>query len=104
MSFTSYPYNPPNYSTPEVLYEDASLLIVNKLPGLLTVPGRGPERQDCLIARVQQIVPEALIVHRLDMATLRRCSVGPQQICTQRVEYSFSKTGCEKALCGCSQQ
>jgi tRNA pseudouridine32 synthase/23S rRNA pseudouridine746 synthase len=33
------------------------------------VPGRGPERADCLSARVQALVADALVVHRLDMAT-----------------------------------
>lgn len=44
-------------------------MLVNKPAGLLSVPGRGADKQDCLISRVQQIFPDALIVHRLDMAT-----------------------------------
>jgi len=43
--------------------------VVNKPAGLLCVPGRGEEKQDCLIRRVQLEFPEALVVHRLDMAT-----------------------------------
>lgn len=43
--------------------------MVNKPAGLLAVPGRGADKQDCLISRIQQTFPEALIVHRLDMAT-----------------------------------
>lgn len=43
--------------------------MVNKPADLLAVPGRGADKQDCLIARVQQTFPDALIVHRLDMAT-----------------------------------
>src|SRR5207253_487626 len=37
--------------------------------GLLCVPGRGEDKQDCLSARVQARYSDALIVHRLDMAT-----------------------------------
>ncbi len=48
---------------------DADLLVVDKPAGLLAVPGRGEDKQDCLSARVQQIYPDALVVHRLDMAT-----------------------------------
>ena len=48
---------------------DADLLVVNKPAGLLAVPGRGEDKQDCLSARVQRIYPNALVVHRLDMAT-----------------------------------
>jgi tRNA pseudouridine32 synthase/23S rRNA pseudouridine746 synthase len=50
-------------------YIDAALLVLEKPAGLLSVPGRGPDKQDCLSARVQQQYPDALIVHRLDMAT-----------------------------------
>lgn len=48
---------------------DADLLLVDKPAGLLAVPGRGEDKQDCLSARVQHIYPDALVVHRLDMAT-----------------------------------
>ena len=48
---------------------DADLLVVDKPAGLLAVPGRGEDKQDCLSARVQTIYPDALVVHRLDMAT-----------------------------------
>jgi tRNA pseudouridine32 synthase/23S rRNA pseudouridine746 synthase len=54
---------------PEILFEDEGLLIVYKPSGLLAVPGRGPEKQDCLASRLRVKHPEALIVHRLDMAT-----------------------------------
>ncbi len=53
----------------ELIYEDSALLVVSKAPGLLSVPGRGPDKQDCLIHRVQTVYPEALSVHRLDMGT-----------------------------------
>ncbi|MEG1969733.1 MAG: pseudouridine synthase [Burkholderiaceae bacterium] len=53
----------------ELLFVNEQLLVVNKPSGLLSVPGRGPDKQDCLIARVQRHYPDALIVHRLDMAT-----------------------------------
>ncbi|WP_299068108.1 RluA family pseudouridine synthase [Accumulibacter sp.] len=52
-----------------VVYSDAALLLVNKPAGLLSVPGRGEDKQDCLARRVQAAYPDALIVHRLDMAT-----------------------------------
>jgi tRNA pseudouridine32 synthase / 23S rRNA pseudouridine746 synthase len=53
----------------ETVHVDASLIVLNKAAGLLSVPGRGEDKQDCLSRRVQQHYPEALIVHRLDMAT-----------------------------------
>ena len=53
----------------EPLYADDTLLVFDKPSGLLAVPGRGADKQDCLSARVQARYPDALIVHRLDMAT-----------------------------------
>ncbi len=52
-----------------VLYADAHLLVLDKRAGLLCVPGRGPDKQDCLSTRARAQFADALIVHRLDMAT-----------------------------------
>ncbi|MGJ8545716.1 MAG: pseudouridine synthase [Sulfitobacter sp.] len=61
-------YCPPQ--TPlAVLHEDAQVLLVDKPAGLLSVPGKGPELADCLLARVQDAFPDALLVHRLDRDT-----------------------------------
>ncbi|MFP1132770.1 pseudouridine synthase [Asticcacaulis sp.] len=51
------------------LYADDSVLVFDKPAGLLSVPGRLPENKDSLALRVQALWPDALIVHRLDMAT-----------------------------------
>jgi tRNA pseudouridine32 synthase / 23S rRNA pseudouridine746 synthase len=52
-----------------IVHRDAQRLVVDKPAGLLSVPGRGPDKQDCLLSRLQQTHPEALVCHRLDMAT-----------------------------------
>lgn len=62
------PYDPPNDPL-NILHEDAHIVVVDKPAGLLSVPGRGPELADCLITRLQQVFPEALLVHRLDRDT-----------------------------------
>ncbi len=51
------------------LHADEALLVLDKPAGLLSVPGRGIVNQDCASARAQAQWPDALIVHRLDMAT-----------------------------------
>ncbi|MET3380787.1 RluA family pseudouridine synthase [Variovorax paradoxus] len=51
------------------VHEDPHLLVLDKPAGLLCVPGRGEDKQDCLSARAMRQWPDALIVHRLDMAT-----------------------------------
>jgi tRNA pseudouridine32 synthase / 23S rRNA pseudouridine746 synthase len=53
----------------ELIYQDDCLLVAKKPAGLLAVPGRGEDKQDCLSARLQNEFPDALVVHRLDMAT-----------------------------------
>ncbi len=52
-----------------VVHADGHLLVLDKPAGLLSVPGRGADKADCLSARVQAHDPQALVVHRLDMAT-----------------------------------
>ena len=52
-----------------VIHEDPHLLVLEKPAGLLCVPGRGEDKQDCLSARALARWPDALVVHRLDMAT-----------------------------------
>ncbi len=53
----------------EIIHNDAVFLAVNKPTSLLTVPGRGVDKQDCLYHRVLERIPDALVVHRLDMDT-----------------------------------
>ncbi|MEJ2031268.1 MAG: pseudouridine synthase, partial [Maritimibacter sp.] len=52
-----------------IVYHDHELLVLDKPSGLLSVPGKGEHLADCLIARVQAVFPEALLVHRLDRDT-----------------------------------
>lgn len=53
----------------ELLHVDAHCIVALKPAGLLAVPGRGEAGRDCLAARVQAGHTDALVVHRLDMAT-----------------------------------
>ncbi|MCW8891340.1 MAG: pseudouridine synthase [Sedimenticola sp.] len=62
-------YNPPADTGLDILYQDEAILLVNKPSGLLSVPGRGEDKQDSLASRVQAEIPDAMIVHRLDMCT-----------------------------------
>lgn len=65
-------HDPAGHDVPggfELVHVDAALLVLAKPAGLLAVPGKGEDKQDCLSARVQASYPDALVVHRLDMAT-----------------------------------
>ncbi|MBY6115056.1 RluA family pseudouridine synthase [Mameliella alba] len=61
-------YDPPTGEIP-VLHEDSDLLVVDKPAGLLSVPGKGPDLADCLIARLERAFPTVRLVHRLDRDT-----------------------------------
>ena len=61
-------YDPPR-DPPVILWRDAHLLVVDKPAGLLSVPGRGEDLADCMIARLQARDPEVRLVHRLDRDT-----------------------------------
>lgn len=55
-----------------ILYRDDDIIVVNKQSGLLSVPGRGPDKQDCIVNRVKKLFPNCIeqpAVHRLDMET-----------------------------------
>lgn len=62
-------YHPPMDPYLDIVYQDDDIVVLNKGSGLLTVPGRLVEHQDCLQNRVNLVLPTATIVHRLDMAT-----------------------------------
>lgn len=55
--------------TVDIIFSDNDIIIVDKAPGLLSVPGRGEEKIDSVSHRLSQQFPEVHIVHRLDMAT-----------------------------------
>lgn len=66
------PPAPPDSLHLRVIHATSRFVIVDKPAGLLSVPGRGPDNQDCVPARVRVMFPRAtgpLVVHRLDMDT-----------------------------------
>jgi len=52
-----------------IIYADDHLIVANKPSGLLSVPGRGVDKQECLLSHLLINFPDAKIVHRLDMDT-----------------------------------
>ncbi len=55
-----------------ILHSDNDIVVVVKPSGLLSVPGKGPENQDCVTARIREMFqgcPDHPEVHRLDMDT-----------------------------------
>ncbi|MEO8701991.1 MAG: RluA family pseudouridine synthase [Kofleriaceae bacterium] len=55
---------------PRAVFDDAWIAVVDKPPGLLSVPGRHEQLRDSVLVRLQRRYPEAegpLLVHRLDL-------------------------------------
>jgi len=79
-----------------LLYQDDTLLVLNKPSGLLSVPGRGADKQDCLSARVQAQFADALVVHRLDMATSGLLLMARGADTQRAINHAFSQGLVEK--------
>ena len=82
---------PPVDGGVQALHEDDDVLVLCKPPGLLCVPGRGPDKQDCLSARAQQRWPGALIVHRLDQATSGLVLMARHADAQRRLSHAFAE-------------
>jgi tRNA pseudouridine32 synthase / 23S rRNA pseudouridine746 synthase len=80
-----------------VLHSDAELLAFDKPAGLLCVPGRGEDKQDCLATRVQARWPDALVVHRLDMATSGIVLMARGAPVQRQLSIDFAERRAEKA-------
>ena len=79
-----------------VQHADDSVLVLNKPAGLLSVPGRGPDKQDCLSRRVQARFPDALVVHRLDMATSGLMLMARGALAQTRLAKAFAERSVHK--------
>lgn len=72
-----------------ILYEDEALLAVDKPSGLLSVPGKGPDKQDCVIARLIPNYPDIRCIHRLDRDTSGILLLGRTADAQRHVGYQF---------------
>lgn len=73
--------------------------MIDKPSGLLSVPGKGPERQDCVAARVREMFPGAtgpLTVHRLDMETSGLMVLGLDAQAHRDLSRQFERRDVEK--------
>ena len=84
------PYRPPAGDS-VLLHLDAQLVIADKPAGLLSVPGRGDAKADCLASRVAARVPDALVVHRLDMGTSGLIVLARGALMQQQLSMAFER-------------
>lgn len=82
---------PPADAPLTVVHADDRLLVADKPAGLLCVPGRGPDKADCLAARVAARWPDARPVHRLDMGTSGLVAFGLDAETHRRLSMAFAE-------------
>ncbi len=83
-----------------VVHATDRFVVVNKPAGLLSVPGKGPDKQDCVAARVARMFPRAsgpLVVHRLDMDTSGLIVVALDAEAQRELSRQFEQREVEKA-------
>ena len=81
------------HATYKVLFEDPSLLVVDKGHGLLTVPGIGPEKADCLLSRLRAdgYADVEHAPHRLDRDTSGIVVLGRTPAAHRSLAYQFQE-------------
>lgn len=78
----------------KVLYSDADVVVVEKPSGMLSIPGKGPEKADCVAARVRQRFPHCIeqpCPHRLDMDTSGLMVLGLSDESLRHLSIQFQK-------------
>jgi tRNA pseudouridine32 synthase / 23S rRNA pseudouridine746 synthase len=83
----------------KLVFADDVVLVLDKPSGLLSVPGKGADKQDCLSARVQAEFPDALVVHRLDMATSGLIVIARGQTAQRTLSNAFANRQVQKRYC-----
>ncbi|WP_162994941.1 MULTISPECIES: RluA family pseudouridine synthase [Acinetobacter] len=58
-----------NFLTEHLIHREDDFMVIHKPAGILTVPGKTEDLQDCVISRLLKIEPKTLLIHRLDRDT-----------------------------------
>lgn len=85
---------------PAIIASTARYAVINKPSGMLSVPGKGPEKADCAAARVRLLFPSStgpLVVHRLDMETSGLLVFGLDEDAQKDLSSQFERRVVEKA-------
>lgn len=83
-----------------ILHANDRFVVIDKPSGLLSVPGKGPDKADCAASRVRAMFPGAtgpLIVHRLDMDTSGLMVLGLDEDAQRDLSRQFEARAVEKA-------
>jgi len=84
-----------------VLWQDAHVALVLKPSGMLSVPGRGPDKQDCLSVRLAHAGLPSLVVHRLDQATSGLMLFAHSAQVQRQLSHAFAQRQVHKQYLAC---
>lgn len=74
----------------KIIYEDEAIMVVNKPPGLLSVPGK--EQSDSVYTQIKNMYPSIegpIIIHRLDMSTSGILLLAKSKIIHEHLQKQF---------------
>lgn len=100
MDWVDLPYRMRPDAELSIVYADDRLVVVDKPAGMLSVPGRGPDRADCAERRVRDLFPHAtgpLTVHRLDLETSGLLVFGLDRAAQRSLSMAFEARRVDKA-------
>ena len=80
-----------SFLTEHLIHRDEDFMVIHKPAGLLTVPGKTPDLQDCLISRLLQEEPKTLLIHRLDRDTSGILVFGLSRLGQNRISRQFQE-------------
>lgn len=83
----------------KIYYCDEHLVVLEKEGGLLSVPGRGPDKQDCLENRMKELFNHCIehpSVHRLDMYTSGIMVFALTALCQRSLSMQFQEKQVKK--------
>ncbi len=84
----------------DIVHQEATFIVVDKPGGLLSVPGRGPQMQDCVVNRLKSLFPHCIeqpSVHRLDMDTSGLLVLAMDKAVQRNLAIQFQERRVEKS-------
>ena len=85
-----------NFLTEHLIHRDDDFMVIHKPAGLLTVPGKTEDLQDCLINRLVKLEPKTLLIHRLDRDTSGILAFGLTKWGQKTISRQFQERQTEK--------
>ena len=84
----------PHLTGLDIVYQDSSIVVVNKPAGILSIEGKGPDKQDCIASRVRSFFPSCIAqpcIHRLDQATSGLMVLGLTDLAHDKLSLDFEQ-------------